>query len=137
MIKHKSVEISDSNVDEFNDEQNNSELESDNDKCVIETDNTFCNPSQSDEGETDNGQVIQIHDKESETDESLKETFKCDYCAFDAPTMRRLKKHMCEIHSVKGKYVCFGCKEEFDTRTIFNIHNSKYPGCYPSLNQQT
>ena len=78
---------------------------------VDDSEKTFLNPSQSDE----------------KTEEE--ELMRCEYCNYDAPNKQKLVKHTFQNHSIKGKWICFGCKEEFDTRQYFNSHNYKYHGC--------
>ena len=73
-------------------------------------DNTFCNPSQSDESEND----------------EVKQR-KCELCTFITGDKKTFKRHKFESHSVKGKYACMNCKRAFETRKLFNNH--KYLGC--------
>ena len=68
-------------------------------------------------------------DGEKESEEEMK-IEKCDFCQFESADKKRFSRHKFENHSTKGKYVCMGCKVEFDTRTQFNNH--KYFGCSPT-----
>ena len=54
---------------------------------------------------------------------------KCDMCKYETTDKKRFERHTFKIHSVKGKYVCCECHEEFDTIKWFNSHN--YRGCNP------
>ena len=76
---------------------------------MADTEKTFCNPSQS----VDNTEV--------------EESLKCEFCQYEAPNKEKLEKHTFEKHSVKGKWICFSCKDEFNARKFFNSH--KYHGC--------
>jgi hypothetical protein len=60
------------------------------------------------------------------TIEAETEELKCELCVFKTQEKTRFTKHMKEIHSVKGKYVCTMCEREFGTRNKFNGH--KYHG---------
>ena len=91
--------------DQINNEKdaiNNEEPDGDN---VEDSDQTFCNPSQSEE----------------------EESLTCEFCKYDAPNKEKLVKHTFEKHSVTGKWICFSCKDEFNSRKFFNSH--KYHGC--------
>ena len=67
--------------------------------------------------------------KNDASENSVEELMKCEFCGFETKDRRRFKKHQLEMHSVKGKYVCCSCREEFDNRKFFNSH--KYHGCNP------
>ena len=115
MYKHK----------EENDE--NDELEINEENYVGESDKTFVNPFLS------NSQEFLVEDQEQDAEENsetksldneknVEESFKCDHCAFQTTDSKRFKRHQFEIHSVKGKYVCIECHEEFFSRKQFNSH---------------
>ena len=96
------------------DDENESESDNDDEHQDVKIGNlTFENPSQSDK---------------SDDEATEKKSLKCESCVFLAPTMQRLEKHECEVHSVPGKYVCVKCKRVYDTRKEFNNH--KYFGCF-------
>ena len=76
-----------------------------------DSEKTFLNPSHSDEN----------------TEEE--ELMRCGFYNYEAPNKQKLEKHTFEKHSIKCKWICFGCKDEFDTRTYFNSHKAKYHGC--------
>ena len=61
------------------------------------------------------------------TIEAETEELKCELCVFKTQDKTRFTKHMKEIHSVKGKYVCTMCEREFGTRKECN--GQKYNGC--------
>lgn len=95
-------------------EESDKEEKSDNDDDTTDdedklddddTGKTFCNPSQSDGSEEEEGTK-----------------FKCDMCTFETEDKTRFSRHTFESHSVKGKYACMICKREFDTRKDFNNH---------------
>ena len=82
---------------------------------------TFCNSSQSDDEKNDVAANI--------VENVEQEMIKCDLCIFETKDEKRMKRHTFENHSDKGKYICIGCKREFDTRKFVNNHNhygSKY-----------
>ena len=122
-------------VDENDDDQNDEEeTNGDEDDDEDQADKTFVNPFRSRES------VIEDHENENpeseettniETENSVEESFKCELCIFETKDSKRFKRHKFEIHSVKGRYVCSGCHEEFINRKHFNSHN--YKGCNPSL----
>ena len=104
----------DDDEDALDNDENESESDNDAENEEVEIVNlTFENPSQSDK-----------------SDNEATENFflKCESCVYLAPTMQRLEKHECEVHSVPGKYVCVKCKRVHDTRKEFNNH--KYFGCF-------
>ena len=70
-----------------------------------------------------------IRNKNAAAENSVDEMMKCDFCGFETTDRIRFKKHQVEMHSVKGKYVCCSCREEFEKRKMFNSH--KYHGCNP------
>ena len=113
----------DNNPDEniFDVEECNENDESDNDETVDSdvkavSDLTFCNPSLADE-------VFPVIEEKEEEPILLT----CELCIFTTNDKRRFERHQFENHSVKGKYICIQCKEEFDKRKQFNSHN--YHGC--------
>jgi hypothetical protein len=55
------------------------------------------------------------------------EELKCDVCIFKTTDKIRFERHKFENHSVKGKYKCIQCLQEFEKRKYFNHHNFK--GC--------
>ena len=55
------------------------------------------------------------------------EELKCDLCIFKTTDKIRFERHKFENHSVRGKYKCIQCLQEFDKRKYFNHHN--YKGC--------
>ena len=85
----------------------------DDESGVCEAEKTFFNPSAVTEVKT----ILQV-----ETEE-----LKCELCVFKTNDKTRFTKHMKEIHSVTGKYVCTRCERQFESRKEFNGH--KYHGC--------
>ena len=69
--------------------------------------------------------------KDNKIEQTVSESFKCELCIFKTTDSKRFKRHQFENHSVKGKYVCIACHEEFESRKQFNSHN--YHGCSPTL----
>ena len=43
-------------------------------------------------------------------------------CQFETKDKKRFSRHKFENHSKKGKYVCMGCENDYDTRTQFTNH---------------
>ena len=109
------------------------EIEDDesSEESLHEMDHTFLNPSQSDDAEenskTDTEETTE--NDEIENNENLEEEveYKCELCIFKTKDSKRFARHTVEIHSIKGKYLCSGCKRQFDNRKEFNNHN--YYGC--------
>ena len=46
------------------------------------------------------------------------ETLKCGLCMIETKDKKRFNGYTFENYSVAEKYVCIGCKWEFDTRKI-------------------
>ena len=112
MYKHKDDHEIAEEIDGNTDEPSEEDVDDDdihdageNDDDDNETDKTFYNPSQSDG---------------SESDEEKKR--KCDLCTFETEDKKRFKRHIYESHSVKGKYACMHCKQQFESRKLFNNH---------------
>ena len=58
------------------------------------------------------------------------ENFKCELCIFETINEDRFKRHTFENHSVKGKYKCRQCLQEFEGRNFFNSH--QFHGSQPA-----
>ena len=58
------------------------------------------------------------------------ENFKCELCIFETTNETRFKRHTFENHSVKGKYKCRQCLQEFEGRKTFSSH--QFHGCQPA-----
>ena len=84
---------------DFDDEDEESE-----DDAEDEKEKTFCNPSQSEDSDSEG------------------KTYKCDMCQFFTEDKKRFKRHKFESHSVSGKYACMECEQQFETRKLFNNH---------------
>ena len=107
----------DSSSEEGEDESDdNVEDENLENEDTTECDKTFVNPS------------LVSHTKEIQvTSENIEEQpIQCEQCIFKTPNKARMQLHKVEIHSVKGKYVCSNCKQEFDKK---RFKNHKYHGC--------
>ena len=39
---------------------------------------------------------------------------KCELCIFETKSKPKMERHKFKNHSVKGKYICIQCKQEFD-----------------------
>ena len=105
-------EVEDNGENETDEEENeNSEDESVNNDNDDECENTFYNPSQSEDEKSDAKSDIE------EITES--ELVKCELCIFETKDEKRIKRHTFENHCGKGKYMCIGCKREFGTRKFF------------------
>ena len=138
MYRHNSdIAEEDENDDKReNDDERENDAEKENDD-VRETDDenddneaeiTFFNPSQSDsetEGKENNKKNDDEELQNDASENSVEELMKCEFCGFETKDKRRFKKHQLEMHSVKGKYVCCSCREEFDNRKFYNH------GCNP------
>ena len=134
MYKHEDND-DDMNDDDENDEEETDVEENDDDD---QADKTFVNPfrsrSNSRESRQENDESENPENegsKKIDIENSGEESFKCDMCIFETKDSKRFKRHKFENHSVKGRYVCIGCHEEFLNRKHFNNHN--YKGCNPSL----
>ena len=130
MHKHEDKNYDDANdEEEIDDEENDYEENDDDDQA----DKTFENPFRSNSRESlqENENPENEETKSSDNEKSGEESFKCEWCIFETKDSKRFKRHKFEIHSVKGRYVCFGCHEEFLNRKHFNCH--QYKGCNPSL----
>ena len=115
------VNVVENEKDEVND------IEEKNDIIDIdESEETFCNPSQTEVLVDDEVRNVDVDEN---ADPNKHDVMKCDQCNFEITDKQRFERHKFEIHSVKGKYVCSGFHEEFDTRKWFNSHN--YRGCNP------
>ena len=79
------------------------------------------------EVQKDENLLIEKNEDVNDKDDKTEEEFKCELCIFKTKNIRRLERHKFENHSVKGKYICILCKQEFGTRKTFNNHN--YFGC--------
>ena len=104
--------------------------ESSSEESVHESDQTFLNPSQSDEDDGAETDIKETNENDDiEKTENLEEVeYKCELCIFKTKDSKRFARHTVEIHSIKGKYLCSGrCKRQFDNRKEFNNHN--YHGC--------
>ena len=121
-----------------NDDDENDEVETDGEENDDDdqADKTFVNPFRSnsreslhDNDESENPKNEEL--KNINVQDSGEELFKCELCIFETKDSKRFKRHKFENHSVKGRYVCSGCHEEFLTRKHFNSHN--YKGCNPSF----
>ena len=121
MYKHKEENYDDKNeefdITEENDDQGNK---------------TFVNPFLSNsqeflvkEQENDDEDTSDIESLDNE--KNVEESFKCDLCVFQTTDSKKFIRHQFEIHSVKGKYVCFGCNKEF--RHLGQLNSHKYHGC--------
>jgi hypothetical protein len=117
-------------------EHDETENNKDDENCDTEVDDvdyrerTFLNPSQSVDEPVNEPIDEQVDGHVDENvDKLVKEpvNFKCELCIFQITNKTRLDRHTFENHSVKGKYICIQCKQEFDTRKKFNSHN--YHGC--------
>ena len=105
MYKHESADVDEESEQEegsVNSDDNTNDEENVDDN---ETDRTFCNPSQSEESEVEEGKE-----------------YKCDMCTFRTEDKKRFTRHAFESHSVQGKYACMTCKSEFETRKLFTNH---------------
>ena len=136
MYKHEEENDDEENGDEENsdeeigDEENTEE----NNVDVDHGNRTFMNPFLSNSKESvveekdieDNSEV-----KSTVNEQTVEESFKCKLCIFQTTDSKRFKRHQFENHSVKGKYLCIACHEEFESRKQFNSHN--YHGCSPTL----
>ena len=106
-----------------------------NEKNAAET--TFNNPSQIDVDKVvEDALNLTVDEVVNETAQNAisermdvidSEELKCDLCIFKTTDKIRFQRHKFENHSVKGKYKCIQCLEEFDKRKHFNHHN--YKGC--------
>ena len=87
--------------------------------------------------ESEDGYNEEDDNEDDDNDEC--EIFVCNPCLLETEDEAKYDKHMFEKHSVKGKWVCFDCKWEFDSLTLFNSH--KYRGCnvsvHSSVSKQT
>ena len=104
--------------------------ESSSEESVHESDQTFLNPSQSDEDDGAETDIKETNENDDiEKTENLEEVeYKCELCIFKTKDSKRFARHTVEIHSITGKYICSGrCKRQFDNRKEFNNH--KYYGC--------
>ena len=105
------VQAQEDEDDENNDDDNEVEGDDDNE---VEGDDEMNNE--------------EVENKPDDTvEKESEESVKCELCMFEITDKKRFTRHTIEKHSSKGKYVCMGCKEEFNTRTKFNNH--KYFGC--------
>ena len=123
MYQHKRVKTIKSNIDNENiqdvidasdddssDEEKHEtediDSETDGEDDTERIDQTFVNPSQSDDGNTDEEIKTDEHDAIEEVI-----NYECEVCIFKTTDGKRFKRHQFENHSVKGKYVCIGCKK--------------------------
>ena len=128
--------------EEENDDEENDDEENIEENDVDESDHgnqTFMNPflpkSQESVVEVEKDTEDNSEIKSLVNDQSVEESFRCELCIFQTTNSKRFKRHQFENHSVKGKYVCIQCHEEFINRKQFNSHN--YHGCNPTPTVKT
>ena len=104
------------NGDGDEESENENEEENVDNEEVNECDQTFVNPSLVRTQEQNKVSRIEVEEQ----------PIQCELCIFKTPNKGRMQKHSIENHSVKGKYVCTLCKQEFNKK---QFKNHKYHGC--------
>ena len=87
--------------------------------------NTFRSNSRGFVHENNENENENPENDETNNIDTVEESFKCELCIFETKDSKRFKRHKFENHSVKGRYVCIGCHEEFLNRKHFNSHSYK------------